>query len=52
MSNANKREGGYKVGINWAIHIYAKLALNSYKIGKLEESYFTRFNCFYRKDFM
>ena len=32
MSNANKKEGGYKVVINWASHIYAKLSLSPYKI--------------------
>ena len=32
----NKNEEVYKIGINWASHIYAKLSLNPYKIRKLK----------------
>ena len=39
----NKNEEVYKIGINWASHIYAKLSLNPYKIRKLKNWVFTYF---------
>ena len=33
----NKNEEVYKIGINWARHIYAKPSLNPYKIKELEK---------------